>query len=118
MPAKELVFSIRKDDLVWETFRGSGPGGQHRNKTDSAVRLTHRPSNTTVQCQSDRSQRTNKEQALKQLANHPKFRMWCHQKLKEINEGITIEEKIENMTTPDKLKVEAQDETGVWNELK
>jgi peptide chain release factor 2 len=86
--ADDIEVDLDMSQVRIDTYRSSGAGGQHVNKTDSAVRLTHEPSGIVVQCQSQRSQHKNKDMAIKQL----KAKLYELEELKRKEEMQSIED--------------------------
>ena len=88
--AEEVDVEIDPADLEYQTYRSSGAGGQHINKTESAIRIIHKPTGTIVECQEERSQYKNKDKAMKML-----YTKLYEAKLTEQNSRIAAERKIQ-----------------------
>jgi len=114
---REKLFSITLDDCRVDTFRAGGKGGQHQNKTNSGVRIVHEPSGAVGESREERSQLQNKKAAFRRMVETPAFKWWVELEIKRLDTGKTLEERVADWMTPDKIKVEGKDAQGRWTEL-
>jgi len=113
-PNEKPRVTVTAKDLEITACRGSGPGGQARNKTSNAIVIRHPASGVTVRCESHRSQRSNKTEALRKLSEHPKFMAWASMRLREMEDGETLDQRVDRMMSKGDIKVEVRDEDGLW----
>jgi RF-1 domain len=101
MSKRELAFSVTRKDLKIDTFSAGGPGGQHQNTSNTAVRITHPASGATGEARDSRSQHQNMRNALRRMANSGKFRAWINQQL--LGNPLPPEEQVERDMAPENL---------------
>lgn len=116
--SRELLFSVTAKDCTFQYYRGSGKGGQKRNKTSSAVRCTHEASGAVGQSDDTRSQHVNKRLAFNRMAHTQKFQVWHKLEVARVTgRAQQVEEAVDLMMNPCQLRVEGRDEHGRWAEL-
>lgn len=111
---KELLFSVTAKDCDWIYTRGTGPGGQKRNKTSTKVRCLHRASGAVGESDETRNQHQNKRLAFVKMANTKEFKNWHKLEVaRRIGTEVEIEEAINSAMQPQNLRVEGKKD-GLW----
>lgn len=112
---KELLFSITSNDCKWTYTKGSGAGGQKRNKTSSAVYCKHEPSGAQGYAEDHREQRLNKELAFERMAKQEEFKKWHYIEIQRRTGQLEIiKQNVEQQMHPKNIKVDVKDEKGRW----
>lgn len=113
---KELLFSITANDCEWSYTRGTGKGGQKKNKTSSAVHCMHRPSGAHGYSEASRSQRDNKEDAFRKMAETKEFKDWMRLEIaRRTGQLLEIEDAVNREMK--RVTVEVKDEEGRWTKV-
>ena len=101
-------------DCEWQYLRGTGPGGQKRNKTESKVRCVHRASGASGESDLTRSQHENKRIAFRKMAESKEFKLWHKlETARRMGDQLTLEEKVERAMNDVNIRVEGKAE-GRW----
>lgn len=111
---KEILFTLTKKDFIVQTYKGSGPGGQHRNKTETGVRIIHPVSGARTENCDCKSQQQNKEKAFRKLVESKEFKSWHKLEVaKRLGTLADIEQQVDDEMKPENLKIEVM-ENGLW----
>jgi len=116
---KRLLFSVTADDCDWQTMTAGGPGGQHQNRTQSAVRCTHRASGAVGVSREFKSQIQNKRAAFTRMCESSKFKSWhrletARRLLNEQSIETMVAKAVDEQMRPHNLRLEVQDARGRW----
>lgn len=113
---RERVTILTAKDLDISYFRGSGNGGQNKQKTSSGVQMVHRESGAIGRASDTRCQVTNKKTAFRRLMGNPKMKVWLAAKVYAVQNQETIEQCVERQMQPHNLKIEGKVE-GRWQTI-
>ncbi len=112
---KELLFSVTKDDCKWSYTRGTGAGGQKKNKTSSAVHCMHEPSGAHGYSEESRSQLDNRSTAFKKMVETKEFQIWHKLEIaKRMRNYVDIDEIVDEQMKHVKLEIKVD---GKWLEV-
>lgn len=115
---KELLFTVKAKDCTWTYFRGSGAGGQHRNKKDTAVRCQHKPSGAIGTSQKHKSQKQNKREAFKAMAKTNEFKQWVKVEASRVTgKQEEVKKWCEKEVNGPNTQVDVK-ENGLWKTVK
>ena len=115
---RKLLFSVTAKDCTWTYTKGSGKGGQKRNKTSSAVYCKHRDSGAQGYAEDTRSQLSNKRMAFKRMIDTKKFKLWHKMEVSRVTgKELMIEEAVEKAMRPKNLKTEIHVGKDKWEEV-
>ena len=113
---RKPILSLGKSDFRWDYYRGTGAGGQKRNKTSNCVRCTHPPSGSVGKSEEGRSQWDNKKKAFKRCVETKKFRAWMRVEVAKANGAEErMKEEVKRLMAPKNMHYEGWDaKKGKW----
>ena len=112
--SKKLLFSVTLKDCRVDTFCSGGKGGQHQNKTQSGVRITHPPSGAIGESREHREQKQNKRAAFRRMAESQKFQTWARIEAATKMGAKTLDEKVDEAMDPRNIKIEEKEGGDTW----
>ena len=113
MPERELLMTITRKDFAETHIRGTGPGGQHRNKSHTGVRLQHAQSGVTTEATDSRHQEQNRREAFRKMAAHPEFVRWVHNRALDLMGVRTVDERVADTMRPENIRTQVRRD-GKW----
>lgn len=113
--SKQLLFSVTASDCRWDYYRGSGKGGQKKNKTDNCARCTHIASGAVGKSEEGRSKEQNRRKAFERMYETKEFKNWHRMEVARVT-GLTaaVEEAVKRDMNEKNLRTEVKTEAGTW----
>jgi hypothetical protein len=114
MTERELLFRVTRADLEETPIRGRGPGGQHRNKSHTGIRLVHPASGARAEATDSRSQTINRQEAWRRLRETPEFRHWFREMVATTMGRPSVEQEVSRLMAPENITTQVLDDNGRW----